>query len=210
MGDRWLDRHERTVTRTLQLGLAAILLWGLVRLDAGVAVNAAVALAITFLPALLRRDYQVALDPLLAVWLTGAVFLHAVGMVGPYGTTWWWDHLTHVLSAGLVAAVGYTVTRAFDEHLPELYLPEPFLYVFVFLFTVAAGVAWELLEFLARWLADTTAAAPVLVQYSFEDTMLDLVFDMVGAVLVTALAVHRLQGVVATVEAALARSRPEE
>jgi hypothetical protein len=60
----------------------------------------------------------------------------------------------------------------------------------------SVGVAWEVLEFAARGLAETLGVDAVLVRYGLEDTVTDLVFDAVGALLVAAFATRRLGGLV--------------
>jgi hypothetical protein len=178
------DGHGRTVSRVLQLAIAAVLLFGLLTLNLAVVVNAALSLAVTFLPAVLERDYRIATSPWLSLWLTAALFLHALGMVGLYADVWWFDHVTHTLSASIVAGVGYATVRAIDLHSEDIYLTPRFTFAFVLLFTLALGVFWEVLEFAARELADLFGFEPVLVQYGLDDTLLDLVFDLFGALLV--------------------------
>lgn len=168
----------------MQAAIVGILLAGLWLPNASVVLNALLALAVTLLPAALRRDPRLTLSPSLTVWPTLAVMLHAVGMLGPYGAVWWWDHLTHTLSAAVVASVGYTTVRAVDIHYDAIYLPRRFLAVFVLLFTLALGVFWEIVEFASRAAAEVVGAGPVLFQYGLEDTLLDLVFDAVGALVV--------------------------
>lgn len=198
-------RRHRQASRLLQAAIVAVLVAGVARGSVGVAVNAAVALAVTALPAVLERDPRVALDPRLTLYLTAAVLLHAVGMLGLYDDVWWWDHLTHTLSATVVAAAGYAGARALDRHSPALALPREFMAAFVLLLTLALGVAWEVLEFAARGLADALGMEPVLVQYGLEDTVMDLVFDAVGALLVAAFATQRLGGLVDAASALLDR-----
>lgn len=172
----------------MQAALVAILGGGAVLGNVSVIVNATLSLAVTGFPALLERDYDVVLDPVIVVWITAAAFLHSLGMVGVYERIWWWDHLTHAFSGTLVAAVGYAVTRTVDEHADGIYLPPAFLWAFVFLVTVAVGVSWETMEMICRALAQAMGVEPILVVYSVEDTMLDLVFDIVGAVIVASAA----------------------
>ena len=184
---RWLapsDRTLRRLARGMQAAILAVLGVGLAAGNASVVLNALVAFAVTLLPAALRRDRRLALSPSLTVWPTAAVLLHAVGMLGPYGAIWWWDHLTHTLSAAVVASVAYVAARAVDLHLEELYLPPRFMALFLLLFTLALGVFWEVLEFGARALGEAVGAGPLLFQYGLGDTVVDLVFDAVGAVVV--------------------------
>ncbi|MFB6072664.1 MAG: hypothetical protein ABEJ88_06830 [Halobacterium sp.] len=182
----------RALVRVLQAGVAAILLVGLATTNVSVVVNAGLGLGVTFLPAVLRRDLRLYLSPGASLWVAAAVFLHTLGMAGPYHNVWWYDHLTHGFSAALVAAAGYATARALDEHRDDLYFPRPFLAVFILLLTMAFGVLWEVLEFLAREAAFAMGLDPVLVQYGIDDSLLDLVFDAAGAVLVATVVAHYL------------------
>lgn len=188
--------QARTTSRLLQVAIAGILVVGLVRVNLSVVVNAVLALGATFLPALLARDFDIQVDAGLVLLLTTALFLHTLGMLGLYSGVWWYDHVTHTLSAMLVAGVGYTATRAVDRYSDAIYLPREFLALYIVLFTLAAGVFWEVLEFLARELAEWLALDPVLVQYGLGDTLVDLVFDTVGAVAVALFGTERFDGLV--------------
>ncbi|SIR22879.1 hypothetical protein SAMN05421858_1910 [Haladaptatus litoreus] len=179
-------RRQRQLTRVMELSLVGIFFVGLDRGNLGIMVNAGIAFAITLIPAVLERDYQIPMDAGLTLWITTAVFLHAVGTLGPYQNVWWWDHLTHLLSASIVAAVGYATVRALDAHYDDVYLPPRFMFVFILMFVVAFGVIWEVIEFGVSGLAVVFGGKTVLTQYGLEDTMLDLMFDTVGG-LITAI-----------------------
>ena len=183
--------RQRQLSRAMQLALVGMVFVGLERQSVGVIVNAGVALAVTYLPAILQRDYEVPMDAGLTLWITGAVFLHAFGVVGLpgagvnfYRSLWWWDHLTHALSSSVVAAVGYTLVRGLDEHSEAIYLPPRFTLLFVLVFVAAFGVFWEVIEFALGGLAATLGGEPIVTQFGLHDTMLDLAFDLVGGFLV--------------------------
>ncbi|WP_227373561.1 hypothetical protein [Haladaptatus halobius] len=183
------DRRQRQLTRAMELSLIGIFFVGLDRGNLGIVINSAMAFAITHVPAILERDYQIPMDAGLTLWITTAVFLHAVGTLGPYQNDawfWWWDHVTHVLSASLVAAVGYATVRAIDAHYDDVYLPPRFMFVFILMFVVAFGVIWEVIEFAVSGLASILGGRAVLTQYGLGDTMLDLMFDTAGG-LITAI-----------------------
>ncbi len=156
-------------------------------------VNGLLGLATTVVPDALDRFAGVTFSRAIVLWIAIAVLLHTLGMAGPYETIWWWDHLTHTLSAALLASFGYAIARALDEHSPRLSLPPDFLFLYVFLFTMAAGVLWEVLEFAGRMLARWIGQQPLLVQYGLTDTILDLLFNGVGA-LIAGLVEHRWDG----------------
>jgi hypothetical protein len=184
-------KTQRRLSRAMQVVLVGLVFIGLDRGNVGIVVNAAIALAVTYLPAVLERDYHIPMNAGLTLWLTSAVFLHALGTVGLpgsefsfYQTVWWWDHLTHTLSSSVVAAAGYTTVRAIDEHSEEVYLPWQFTFVFVLLFVVAFGVLWEVIEFAVGGVGALLGGGSILTQYGLDDTLLDLVFDIVGGVVV--------------------------
>lgn len=185
------ESFKRRAVWAMEIGLIGMFFIGLDRLHIGIIVNALIGLAVTQLPPILRHDYDFPMDSGLTLWITLAVFLHALGTAGLPGTNtpfyravWWWDHLTHALSASVVAAAGYATIRALDVHSDEITLPPRFMFVFILMFIIAFGVLWEVLEFALSEFAYAIGEDPVLVQYGIGDTMLDLVFDMIGAVVV--------------------------
>lgn len=202
------ERRQRQLTRLMELVLVGLLFIGLERRDAGVVLTAAVALGVAKLPALLERDYEIELDTGLTLWITAAVFLHALGVGGipgteqiPYRTVPGYDHVTHSLTATVIAAVGYTTVRALDGHSDNVHLPPRFTFAFVLLFVIAFGVFWEIIEFTVNLV---TAAMNLEVsgatQHGLDDTMFDLLFDAVGGVIVAAWGHVHLNGVVGHVE----------
>lgn len=190
----------------MQTTILTILLVGALERNVNVIVNATFALGVTLLPGVLARDFDVHLNPGLALFITLAVLLHSLGMAGFYDRFWWWDHLTHVLSASIVATVGYATTRALDEYSEAVYFPDEFLAVFVLLVTIALGVLWELVEHGGRELAIAVGFEPVLIVYGLEDTMWDLVFDMIGGMVGAIYASRRLDLTTATLQRYFERS----
>ncbi|KAB1193107.1 hypothetical protein GJR96_06485 [Haloferax sp. MBLA0076] len=199
---------ERIASRFIQLVIGLIFVAGVYTRNLSVVVNALLALAATFLPAVLRRDWQIRLHPFLGMWLTTAVLLHAIGMLGPYHYIDWWDHVTHTLSASVVAAVGYTAARAIEAHTDAVHFPRQFMFVYILLFTLAVGVFWEVLEFGARLAAEAAGTEAILVQYGLDDTLVDLIFDSVGAVLVALFGTATLSDTIESLTERLEQTRP--
>lgn len=203
-------RRRRHLAWLMEVALVGMFFIGLDRGDTGIVVNTGVALAVTQLPPLLEREYGIAMDSGLVLWITAAVFLHAFGTVGLpgsslnlYRSVWWWDHLTHGLSASIVAAVGYATARALDLHTDEIHLPPRFMFVFILLFVLAFGVLWEVLEFAIAGVGPLLGLGSVLTQYGLEDTMLDLVFDVFGALIVATWGTAHLNDLVGVLTARL-------
>lgn len=177
-------RRQRLASRAMQVVLLGLFAVGVWDRDPKVMLNTGVSVLITFLPALLRRNYRLHLDPGLAVWVTAAVFFHTLGSAGFYGYFGWWDHLTHALSASLVAAVGYITVRAIDLHTDEIHLPSRVMFGYILIFVLAFGVFWELFEYGLDEFAAATGIMPPLSQLGLDDTVKDLMFNSLGAIVV--------------------------
>ncbi|SMO83914.1 hypothetical protein [Halorubrum cibi] len=131
---------------------------------------------------------SVAFAPELSAWIAAAGFLHMLGMLGWYETVGWWDHLTHTVSAALVAALVYGSLRG--QHALASQVTDLYAVGFTVLFTLGAGVFWEFVELAARELGEYVDRPPVLEYYGLRDTVLDMAFNGVGALAVIALDVR--------------------
>ncbi|WP_408958772.1 hypothetical protein [Natrinema sp. 74] len=182
------ESQERTVVRGLQLTLVVILGYGLVTGQFGIFGTAGLALAITLLPALLRREYGYSMDAGLVLWITVAVNLHTVGVLGPYRQYQWYDEIAHTVSASIVAGLGYAAFRAFELHSDEMDVPSTFRAAFIVVFVLAMGVFWEVLEFALGGVAVTV--------YGIDDIVTDLVFNAVGGLIVAIWGAGHVDGLV--------------
>ena len=197
------ERTQGGLVRALQALMVAILGIGLYTGNAGIAVNAAVGLLVTQLPALLERRFRITMSVGLVLWITLAMFLHALGTVpllGPdfeslYGATWWWDHMTHALSSSLVVGSAYAVTRALQEHTEYIHMGPKFTFAYLLVFVMAFGVFWELIEFYIAVGAELFGVPQVLTQYGLDDTVLDLVYNTMGGLLVAVFGTTYLTGI---------------
>ncbi|WP_435345856.1 hypothetical protein [Haloarchaeobius sp. HRN-SO-5] len=194
---------QELLVRFLQLVMVGILAAGLWLGNGGVVVNAGVGLLVTLLPAFLERNYRFTMNVGIVLWITVAMFLHALGtlplpgldLATLYGTTTWWDHVTHALSSSLVAGVAYAIVRALDEHTEYIHLPARFLFVYLLMFVMAFGVVWELIEFYISVAARLLGVGTVLTQYGLDDTILDLFYNTLGGLLVALFGTVHLTGV---------------
>jgi hypothetical protein len=179
-------------TAVFLVGILLILLRGYRRGNVPAVVNAAFSFVIAVAPLLaeglvwFRGGQFVGVPPVLPFWLAAVGCLHSYGMLGPYDTIWWWDHLTHTMSGALVAALVYSGLVVSFQYADVAGLSTTVLGISTVLLTFVVGILWELLELVARDLGDRYDVEPVLVHYSWRDTALDLVFDIVGALAVVA------------------------
>lgn len=171
-------------------GLVAILFVGIQRQDIATVVNAVVSIGAVLLPLALEfgvvsfSGQTLDIGPAIPLWLATAGFLHSLGMLGLYETVWWWDHLTHTLSAAFIAALIYATLIVVVPRSSVLNFSPVATGIATVLYTFWIGVLWELIELVARDVAELFDVEPVLVHYGRRDTALDLGFDVLGALLI--------------------------
>ncbi|WP_049916883.1 hypothetical protein [Halogeometricum pallidum] len=173
------SKSERTVLCGIRAGILAAFVAGIRRRNPGAVVNGVAAFALTYLPRLLERRFDVDLRGWQRTYLSVAMLAHAVGMLGLYDDDdrwWWWDHLTHTLSSTVLGGIAYVVADRRGR--------DPRRTVAVAL--IGGGVVWEVLEYGVHALTDRLGVDPVLVPYSARDTALDLLFNLVGGAVVVA------------------------
>jgi hypothetical protein len=179
----------------MQILLVTIVIYGLSAGQPKAVTNGGIGLGVTLLPAILRRNYQFSLDPWLGLWITTAVFLHTLGSAGLYAQFSWWDSMTHALSASLVAGVGYTAARVVDLHSDKIHIPTQSVFVYLFIVVLAFGVIWELFEFGLDLISAETGLTMPLAQHGLDDTVVDMLYNSLGALLVALFGQAHLTGV---------------
>jgi hypothetical protein len=186
LGDvlRMSEGVERLSVRAMQLGLAGLAVYGLVTLRFGMAANGALALSVTLVPAVLRREYGYAMDVGLVLWITVAIVLHLRGSLGLYTQYSWYDEITHTVSSTVVAGVGYATLRALEAHSEAIDVPSEFRAVFIVVFVLAFGVVWEVFEFGSVEVSHLLGVDSPVIVFGVDDIVTDFVYNTVGAVVV--------------------------
>lgn len=161
-----------------QFALLAMFLMGLYRGEFYPALSSLFGFGLALVPMFLRRRNIMALPWELTMWIFVALFLHNLGVVvNLYDTVWWWDKMTHLLSTALIAGFGFIGIVIVDKYAESIHLPPMFLPFFIVVFVMAMGVTWEIIEYSFDLLGTN-------MQYSLSDTVIDLIFDLIGALLV--------------------------
>lgn len=181
---------DTALTVLLPGAISVLLVVAVRRRNVAAAINALGALVLALLPVVGELALQamlvrsVSFGPVLPVWLGVAGLLHSLGMLGLYESTWWWDHLTHTVSAALVAALLYAGIIVTRPDIAGIGDSSGLVVTLTVVFTFAIGVFWELIELVAREVGERFDIEPVLVHYGWHDTAADLGFNVVGALVV--------------------------
>jgi uncharacterized membrane protein YjdF len=197
------DDQERQLVRVLQVGLLVIAAYGFYRGETGIVANGLVPLVVTLVPAYLRRDKNISMDTSYVLWIAIAVFVHAVGSLGLYESIPWYDSIAHALSATIVAGTGYAAVKAIDRNSEQTNLPAELQFAFILVFVMAFGVFWEIIEFTLGLSSQLLGGEAVLAQYGLDDTVTDLLFNQLGAILVAGWDAARPQEAADTATAAM-------
>ena len=126
-------------------------------------------LGILLIPLGLRWLCRRPVAPRHRVWISGALGLHALGAIYGFYHIAWYDHLTHLVSASLVVAAGYAVGIVLLR-VSSTRLPRHVLHAGTLLLIVVCGLTWEVYELYV----------PHLTVYGVEDTVKDVIFDLLG------------------------------
>jgi uncharacterized membrane protein YjdF len=147
-------------------------------------------IGITLAPALLGNRLPVRIPPEFQV--LAVVFVFATLFLGEvrswYERIWWWDIGLHASSGLLLGLVGFLLVYVLNESARvDVHMRPRFVALFAFVFAVATGALWEILEFAMDRLFGTTMQKPMLGDPSgLTDTMWDLILDTAGASAISA------------------------
>ncbi|MDV2480945.1 DUF2238 domain-containing protein [Methanoculleus sp. Wushi-C6] len=141
---------------------------------------AGVTFILALVPAVVQRNTPLCLPWEVHFLIAVSLYLHIMGHVGDYYVTFapYYDKLAHFVASITVALLSISLA-ALAEHQGLVRLTRPALAVFVLVSTLAAGVVWEIYEFVVDQALGTG------LQLGNTDTMLDLIVDFIGAAIIS-------------------------
>ncbi len=139
--------------------------------------------ALTFLPALLERNYKVSLP--IEFEFAIIVFVYLSLYLGDYHSFysrfWWWDIFLHAGSGLILGFIGFLIVYILNtEQKIRLHMAPKFAALFSFTFSIALGAMWEMIEFVLDVILGSN-----MQKSGLQDTMLDLMLDTAGALVVS-------------------------
>lgn len=159
-------------------------------------------LVIMQLPRMLRTRFRVEVPWLLSIVII--VFCFSSLILGDgldlYGKLPWWDKLLHAESGLLLSMIAlWLIHIIMADNDKYIYFNKYFLSLFLVMFSLGLGACWEIIEYsydcimgtnTQQFMATTTGSiispddVPLAGHAALRDTMQDLIFDLVGALLV--------------------------
>jgi hypothetical protein len=165
---------ERRAERGIKATTLAVFVEGLRRKHPDAIANGVLMFAATYLPGVAERRFGVEFRPWQRVYTQITMLAHAIGFLGPYDDTWWWDHVTHALSATLLGGFVHVAARRRGRDPRRDVLAS----------VGGGGLLWEAGEYTVHRVSALLGIDPMLVYYGRRDALEDLLFNLVGALLV--------------------------
>lgn len=148
-------------------------------------------LVLTFYPNILERRFRVYLPSSIQVIIT--LFIFAAQYLGEvrnfYEKFWWWDIMLHTTSGFVLGIIGFMFVYLLNKNYSTNVTLSPiFIALFAFCFAVMIGAIWEIYEFsMDRLMGFNMQKFREAGQDGLIDTMVDLIVDSIGALIVSIL-----------------------
>ncbi|NYT17262.1 MAG: hypothetical protein GKC06_04570 [Methanomicrobiales archaeon] len=167
-------------------------IYGLIILNPSIIFTAFIGFFLTCIPYLIERRVRVTLPWEVNFLIAFAVFLHVAGysqhlylFLYPY-----YDKFAHFISSITVAVLAF-VSILLINRFSCTKLARWQIFFYIVIFTMAIGSFWEIYEYLM----DTFFGSHLtkLLQHSLDDTMIDLITDLLGGIVVAAFGTWYIQ-----------------
>lgn len=140
---------------------------------------------IIVIPLLLTKRFHLYIPPPFQFLIIAIIFatLYLGEVHQYYDRVWWWGLAIHAVAGYAVAVVGFLLIHIVgDAKDVQTRIKPGFMAFFAFTLALAAGAAWEMMEFILDLLVGSNLQKPMLGDPSgLTDSMLDLVADTAGA-----------------------------
>jgi len=152
-----------------------------------------VALGLSLIPTLVRRKVHIVVPWEITFLIALALFLH----IGGYSYHWyldlypWYDKVAHLVSSITIALLGFLGVLIIMRVSNGLEFERWHIFFFIIIFTLAFGAIWEIWEFTLDTLASSYLTKPL--QHSNTDTMIDLMTDLCGGMIIAILGTFYLK-----------------
>lgn len=145
------------------------------------------ALIVSLIPTILKRNYQITLPLVLDILITVSLVLHVGGgLLGAYGISHY-DTLTHFVSSFLIAFIAFVIIFILDEYWDGLKMDKYAMAFVVIITTIAIGVVWEFNE----WITDLVFGTSE--QWGYTDTLKDLFVDTIAGIFMAFIGVSMIK-----------------
>jgi hypothetical protein len=185
------DKIQLSISYTIKFSLVIALLISAISFRWKLVFFTALILFLTFTPSIIKKNYKITLPIELDLSIT--IFIYASLFLGEIESYYlkfsWWDIFLHGISATILGFIGFLIVYSLYSE-KKLKTSPIFVALFSFCFAVSVGAVWEIYEFGMDQTFGMNMQKSGLV-----DTMWDLIFDSIGALIVSAAGFFYIRGV---------------
>lgn len=136
-------------------------------------------LVVMLLPSIIEKRFKLDIpgefEIVLILFIFGALYLGQQQQF--YDRFWWWDKMLHGFSGLILGNVGFLIVHYLNSSTKmDISLSPIFVAIFSFCFAVAMGAIWEIYEYTMDLFFGF-----FMQRGSLDDTMTDLILDVIGA-----------------------------
>jgi len=138
-----------------------------------------ISLFLTFLPLMIKKRFDISLPWILNFFIVFALYLFMAGIYLEWYVDYspYYDKFSHFFGSITVALLSFVYVAIIEKY-SKIKFGRINSFIFIIIFTMALGGLWEIMEFSTDIIFGTKN------QYSLVDTMYDLIFDLIGGVVV--------------------------
>jgi hypothetical protein len=151
------------------------------------------AVGLSLIPALVHRKLHIVVPWEVTFLIALTLFLH----IGGYSFFWYlnlypyYDKFAHLIASMTVAVLGFLAVLIMMRIRTGLSFERWEIFFFIVIFTLAFGAIWEIWEFIMDTLAGAYLTKPL--QQGNTDTMLDLITDLAGGLIIAVVGTYYLK-----------------
>lgn len=173
---------------------AFLLLTGFAYLFSGDAIGFILFLAVfilSLLPVIIGQLYNIRLHWLISLVWCFMLSMHMFGFLGAYLWVPFYDDIAHVIGSLCLAGIGFAAIY-FMNYSGKIHMSLPCMGFFTFIWTMAIGAVWEIIEFTWDNIA-VFSSEYGFSQNSLLDTMSDLSIDATAGILAAVFFVYLMR-----------------
>lgn len=152
-------------------------------------------IVVMFLPSFFERKLKIEIPS--NMYIIFIIFLYCAIYLGEvrsfYYSIPFWDTILHTFSGAMLGALGFSFVNLLnDNEKVTLHMSPLFIALFALCFAVSLGVLWEIYEFsfdgflalnMQKFALEN--GTPLVGRNALQDTMKDLIVDMIGAFIIS-------------------------
>jgi hypothetical protein len=161
-----------------------------------VSISGAIALFLSFLPYFFERKTHIIIPWWATFFIALSLYLHIAG----YSQGWYeslypyYDKFAHLIASMTVAILMFLLVLILNRY-GNIRFSRIMIFFTVFLFTLALGSIWESLEYIIDQIFGNRLHFSTMLQHGLDDTMSDLLSNLIGGLIVAAVGTWYLKRV---------------